>query len=85
MTGKLTLRIQKTAHSFGTKGLVPYSIPVYARISPLVTMSMALDIHEVTRQPWTTADVCSILAVNSGLTSSLLYVSNFSMPWVHRL
>lgn len=67
------LRVEKTGRSFGRKGLAPYSIPVHAKTQPLVTISMALDIHEVTGRPWITASDCSILAVNNGLlTSSLL-------------
>ena len=68
------LRVKKTACSFGRKVLAP-------KIPPLVTISIALDMHEVTRPPWITANDCSILAVNNGLlTSSLLYVSCFPVP-----
>lgn len=72
----IPLRVEKSEHSFGRKSLAPYSFPLHARIPPLVTISMALDIHEVTGQSWIRASDCSILAVNNGLlTSSLLYVS----------
>lgn len=60
-------KVQKTGCSSGRKGLAHNSVSVYAKVSPLVTISMALDIHEVRRQPWITANVCSILSVNNGL------------------
>ncbi len=76
------LRVEKTGRSSGRKGLAPYSIPVHAKIQPL-TISMALDIHEVTGclgwQPlnvpsWLSIMVCWMVC------SSLLYVSCFPMP-----
>lgn len=59
---------------FLSEKTLPYSIPVYAKVTLLVTASVALDIHEVTKQPWISANV------NGLLSSSLVYVSSFPAP-----